>query len=99
VRLLWTAPLDARETLRFSGGLVASDGEADVAGDGVTLFAHALPPAGAGPAPASEITGGCSVARHPAHPGSATAVLAALALRLRARRRRRAQETSAWAWT
>lgn len=61
VRLLWIAPSEARDALRFSGGLVASDGEADVAGDGVTLFAHVLPPTRSSGIPASDISGGCSV--------------------------------------
>lgn len=60
-RFLWTAPSEARGVLRLAGGLVASDGEADFANDGVTLFAHVLPPARSGQQLASKIEGGCSV--------------------------------------
>ena len=92
VRFLWIAPSEARGTLRFSGGLVASDGEADAAGDGVTLFAHELPEARSGVTPTSEISGGCSVTAPTTHSAGAGFWLAALSWAAwRVRRRVRAR--------
>lgn len=87
VRFLWVAPSEPRGTLRFSGGLVAADGEADAAGDGVTQFAHALPVARSGEALASDIQAGCS-ALAPRAPCFSLAWTLALALGLLLHRRR-----------
>lgn len=84
VRFLWTAPGDPRGTLRFSGALVASDGEADAAGDGVTLFAHALPQA-RGSVPAADVTAGCNAS---ARGGSSERALLIFALAVWLARRR-----------
>jgi hypothetical protein len=63
VRFLWTAPLSAPGTLRLSGGLVSSDGEADAEGDQTTMFAHVLGPERGERALASDIRTMCSTAR------------------------------------
>jgi len=87
VRFLWIAPSEARGTLRFSGGLVAADGEADSAGDGATQFAHALPLTRSGGALASDIQGGCSaVARGARSPRGTTLLPLLIALYLVKRR-------------
>lgn len=89
LRFLWVAPSEARGSLRFSGGLVASDGEADAAGDGVTMFAHTLPVARGGAVPATEISGGCAVRAVRASSAGELAGLGLLLMALRLRRRAR----------
>ncbi len=61
VRFLWTAPVESRGALRLSGGLVASNTQADAEGDGTTMFAHVLAPEHATDPLASDIRVGCSV--------------------------------------
>ena len=95
VRFLWTAPVESRGALRLSGGLVASNTQADAEGDGTTMFAHVLAPEHAIDPLASDIRVGCSVGGglgHRAWPsGGAPSLLASLlaaGLALRTRRRR-----------
>lgn len=87
VRFLWIAPREARGALRFSGGLVASDGEADSAGDAATQFVHELPMGRGTGALASDIQGGChATPRSAAGPSTTWTMLLALGLLLRRRR-------------
>jgi len=97
VRFLWTAPIESREALRLSGGLVASDTNADAAGDGTTMFAHVLAPEHANDPLASDIRTSCSIGRgvgYRVRPSRATSTFAcglaavAIVVARRARRRR-----------
>jgi hypothetical protein len=63
VRFLWTVPAAAPELVLFSGGIVASDGQADVDHDGVTMFSRTLTRSGA-PA-VTVLHGSCSVRTGP----------------------------------
>jgi hypothetical protein len=88
VRFLWIAPREARGALRFSGGLVASDGEADAAGDAATQFAHELPMGRGTGALASDIHGGCGATpRSAAAPSTLLLMVLALGLLLWRQRR------------
>jgi hypothetical protein len=87
-RFLWTTDAGLRGVVRLSGGLVASDGEADFEGDGVTMFAHAVAPARAELASASDLRGTRSASPgHRRAPLPPTLLLCAAALLLARRRK------------
>jgi hypothetical protein len=89
VRFQWTAPLQAAGTVWFNAGFVASNEDASAAGDGVTLVARPLPPAGQ-TLETRQVAQGCtSVTRNQAaHPLATVLLLTAACVRRRTRVRK-----------
>lgn len=85
MRFLWVAPSPPMGTLWLSGAIVASDGMADVRGDGVTNFAR---PIGVGTSvPVASTVGGCSSAGSPSQASTQGWLLLACVVMFGRRRR------------
>jgi hypothetical protein len=92
LRFQWTAPLTAANPVWFNAGFVTSNQDASPAGDGVTLIARPLPPAGAS-LPTDMVAQGCALVtraeRSPSHSYLAVAVAVLAIWRTRRRRLQR----------
>lgn len=94
LRFLWTAPLEDRGPVWFSGAVVRANDDDNVSGDGVTSITHVLSSPSSS-AEAAAINGGCSsVGDLPptaTRAGVSLLLLSLAALRFRTRRSRRRQ--------
>jgi MYXO-CTERM domain-containing protein len=95
LRFKWTAPVVAPGTVWFNVGFVVSNDDVLPGGDGVTLVAMPLPPAGTALAARTVAQGSCSAARTAAAGPSPLAIaFVGLAALIALRRRSRTSRTS-----